>query len=79
MKNWWVKGEFTSEDQGAIIKAVREDLLAMTQEQMAESIDMKLSTFKSCENGKGNHVSNALRRICDKYSLETTLIVKQNK
>jgi ribosome-binding protein aMBF1 (putative translation factor) len=75
-KVWWVKGEHTAKDMGGIIKAIREDHLAMTQEQLAEAIDMKLNTFKSCENGKGNHVSNALRRICEKYELKTVLQVK---
>lgn len=74
--NWWVKGEFTTEDLGEIIKATREDYLDLSQEHCAENIGVNLKTLQQAEKGKGNHVGNVLRRMCETYDLKTSIIIK---
>ena len=76
MKNWWISGEYTAEDCGEIIKSIREERLKFTQEELAESIGVKLITLKSSENGKGTHSSNVLRRICAKYNFKSEITIK---
>lgn len=74
--SFWIEGSLTSEDLGEIIKGIREDYLGITQEELADSIDVKLQALISSENGKGAHIGNVLSRVCEKYKLETKVTIK---
>lgn len=77
MSNWWINGDVSQEDMGAIIKGIREDHLKMDQQSLADKIGVKLGTLQSSERGKGNHIDNVLRRICDEYNLKSEITIKQ--
>lgn len=55
----------------------RRQMLAITQEHLAELSDISLRTIKEIESGKGNPTFATLSKIADVLGLEIKLEVKQ--
>jgi len=74
---FWAEGGLNSKDTGDIIKMVRDNVLNMSQIELAEAMDTTESSLKKIENGAGVWGFNLLGKICTKYNLEATISVKQ--
>lgn len=78
-QKFWAEGELNSKDTGSIIKMVRENVLKLSQIELAEAMGTTESSLKKIENGAGVWGFNLLGKICKKYNLEATISVKQIK
>lgn len=76
-QKFWAEGELNSKDTGQIIKMVREKVLELSQIELAEAIGTTERNIKIIENGGGVMGYSLLGKICKKYKLEASIIVKQ--
>lgn len=74
-EKFWVEGELNPDDLGEMIKMVREEK-ALSVEGLAAEIKVSPDTIKSVEEGRGAHVFSVLYKMCRRFKLKTTLLIK---
>ena len=75
-ETFWAESSMSKEDMGEVIKLFREGQ-ELEQKDFAEKIGCTPQILKSSEGGKGAHVYGTFMKMCETYSLKTSLTVEE--